>query len=468
MCRGLSPIKADFLLITPLRGPNHKTSRTEYLSPSAFHHRPDFGFPFFVATMLKPAVPYSDFADRPWAYEAPHLTCRYNKDPVCSGFDMSAPLKPWERVAGDSSGNIQSHSSSGSLLRTRLPESRPPPRPPRQREPTRFMGYGGSTPFGGHSYGRFGGGTYGSYGNFGGHSPYGYSPYSGYGAPYRHGYGGYGTVDDRPSAFVQRAEENSRTAFQSIESIVHAFGSVAMMLESTFQALYNSFRAVLGVADHFTRLKAHLWKILGVLTALKTFHWMVNKVLEWMRLRRPNVSEDVWQRAVGTSEQSGPLSAVEDGPCSWPFVIFVLVAVGGPWLLWRFIRKSVEEDAREVSSDDQNNWVTGEGRHVTAKALYDFEAENDDELSIQAGDQLNLAPSEKQPRVRGWVMAANSGQTGLVPANYIKVLGRPSGRTSVPVPLSPSGSRPLSEDSGVHMGSSEQQTADQQYVDDQE
>jgi peroxin-13 len=271
-------------------------------------------------------------------------------------------------------------------------------------------------------------------------------------------------VDDRPSPFVERAEENSRAAFRSIESIVHAFGSVAMMLESTFHALYHSFRAVLGVADHFTRLKAHLWKILGVLTALKTFHWMINKVLVLMRLRRPSVSEDVWKQAVDTSEQSRMLSSVEDGPCSWPFVLFVIVAIGGPWLLWRFIRKSVEEDGSQVSPNDQNSWVTGEGRHVAAKALYDFEAENDDELSIRAGDQLNLAPSEKQPRVKGWVMAANNGQTGLVPSNYIKILGRPLSRTSIPLPVSPAGSRPLSEDSGVHMGNCEQQTADQQFA----
>lgn len=37
--------------------------------------------------------------------------------------------------------------------------------------------------------------------------------------------------------------------------------------------------------------------------------------------------------------------------------------------------------------------------------------------------------SEQQPKVRGWLMASVDGQTtGLVPANYVKVLGKRRGR----------------------------------------
>lgn len=47
--------------------------------------------------------------------------------------------------------------------------------------------------------------------------------------------------------FIQIAEESSRPTFQSIESIVGAVGSVAMMLENTFMAMTSSFRAILGL-----------------------------------------------------------------------------------------------------------------------------------------------------------------------------------------------------------------------------
>ena len=71
------------------------------------------------------------------------------------------------------------------------------------------------------------------------------------------------------SSFVGQAEETSRAAFQSIESIVHAFGSVAMMLESTHLFMRNTFLAVLSMADHFSRLQAHLVSALGAFTLFK-------------------------------------------------------------------------------------------------------------------------------------------------------------------------------------------------------
>ena len=96
------------------------------------------------------------------------------------------------------------------------------------------------------------------------HSSYnqGYSPYTSYGSygsmynsPYTSSYGGgygygrygmsnmmMGRMDPyamNDNGFIQMAEESSRPAFQSIESIVHAVGSVSMMLESTYNAMYR-------------------------------------------------------------------------------------------------------------------------------------------------------------------------------------------------------------------------------------
>ena len=63
-----------------------------------------------------------------------------------------------------------------------------------------------------------------------------------------YGYGGYGAAaaagaDNR---FIRLAEENSRPAFETIQSIVNTFGSISMMFESTYYALHSSFRSVRG------------------------------------------------------------------------------------------------------------------------------------------------------------------------------------------------------------------------------
>ena len=67
--------------------------------------------------------------------------------------------------------------------------------------------------------------------------------------------------------------------------------------------------------------------------------------------------------------------------------------------------------------------------------MHDFEARDEDELSVFKGQRIRLAPKDLQPTgIRGWLLAATSEnfniqpsrslQAGLVPANRIKVLGR--------------------------------------------
>lgn len=66
--------------------------------------------------------------------------------------------------------------------------------------------------------------------------------------------------------------------------------------------------------------------------------------------------------------------------------------------------------------------LIGDGNHVLGKALFDFVGEGEDELSFSAGDCLRIAPKDKQPRIRGWLLATvDETVKGIVPANYVKV-----------------------------------------------
>lgn len=264
------------------------------------------------------------------------------------------------------------------------------------------------------------------------YSPYsyggGYSPYSygGYGLGGGLGYSRFRMEDVPPSRFVQQAEESSRGAFQSIESIVHAFSSVSMMLDATFSAVYNSFRAVLDVANHFSRLRVHFTKVLSAFALVRTLRYLYRRVQRILGLRSDLEAEDLWADsllpAAGTA---GP--GLDDSKAnsvkSWPIFLFLAVVFGGPYLIWKLLRS--EEGAEESGT----NWASGEDDHVVARAEYDFTAASEEEISLQAGDMLNLAPKEQQPRVRGWLLASVDGQTtGLVPANYVKILGKRRGR----------------------------------------
>ncbi|XP_064879083.1 peroxisome biogenesis factor 13 [Oncorhynchus nerka] len=292
------------------------------------------------------------------------------------------------------------------------------------------------------SYGSFPGSSYNPYGSS---SLYGgaYSPYS----PYSGGYGmggglggglggslGYsrfgqtGSEDVAPSRFVQQAEESSRGAFQSIESIVQAFTSVSMMMDATFSAVYNSFRAVLDVANHLTRLRMHFTKVLSAFALVRTLRYLYRRIQRMLGLRRDGEVEDLWADSEGAVLATrGAGAAMEDPRAgavkSWPIFLFLAVVLGGPYLIWKLLSSA------QGPEESATNWASGEDDHVVARAEYDFTAASEEELSLNAGDMLNLAPKEHQPRVRGWLLASVDGQTtGLIPANYVKILGKRRGR----------------------------------------
>ena len=192
-----------------------------------------------------------------------------------------------------------------------------------------FSGLGYGTGYGG--LGSYGGGMYGS-GMYGG--------YGGYGTFNRYGMSNYGP-DMGQNSFVRMAEENSRQAFQSIEGIVQAFGSVAMMLESTYSAVFNSFRAVIGVADHFSRMRTHFAQIFSAFAVIKTLRWLYRRLLVLLRLREGGLQEDVWTAATQAAGEaaSGAAAAGADpkSRANWPLMLFFAVIIGGPYLIWKFL-----------------------------------------------------------------------------------------------------------------------------------
>lgn len=165
--------------------------------------------------------------------------------------------------------------------------SAPPPIPQSPFEQNSY-GYGGGygsaggygMGFGGYNTGGYSAGGFGGYGGYGGYG--GMSGLGGYGGGYGSGYGGYNRFggmhgNDPEQRFIQMAEASSRPAFESIESLVSTIANIASMLDSTFFALTSSFRAILGVAANFGRLRsvfAQFWTSFAIFRGLK---WIYRK-----------------------------------------------------------------------------------------------------------------------------------------------------------------------------------------------
>lgn len=357
---------------------------------------------------------------------------------------MSAPPKPWEMAGVNNrsmfadptmqnvtdSNRLQSSTPipgaqtlpTGTPLNVRRVRTVPalPPRPHRQMVRQSYI------PGTNNYYSPYS--SYGSYGNgygslSGGLNGYGMTTAGGYGS-----YGGYGmnrygynlSGNDPESRFIQMAEESSRPAFQSIESLVHAFGSVSFMLESTFNAMYSSFRAVLGVAENFGRLRTLFGQFFSTFAVLRSLQWLYKKLLYLIGLRRDNPTrEAIWQQVAAAGASGGV--DVKDSRASWPILMFLGIMMSGPYLVWKLVNSL--SSVQTINRHNPKEWKQCKDPSFSAIALYDFVAASEKEISLNAGQSLMLAPQELQPRnVKGWLLATDDGnRVGYVPFNYIKI-----------------------------------------------
>ncbi|XP_063696348.1 peroxisomal membrane protein PEX13-like [Culicoides brevitarsis] len=302
-----------------------------------------------------------------------------------------------------------------------------PPRPYGGNSMPYNAGYGASSYFGG-GYGGFGGG----YSPFGMSGMYG----SGYGSRFG-GFGGYGYSSmgggDAENRFIQIAEESSRSAFQSIESVVNAVLNIAQMLESTYFALTSSFRAVLGVAANFGRLRGLFSQFWTSFALFRTFNWLIKKVLYMLRLSNIDPGSKALQEAY-IAAQSGEMSPQKSS--SLAVITFLGFITIGPYLLMKLLG-TVSNTAIEETKNPKA-WTNP----IEAVAQYDFVASSPAELSVRCGQNVVVAPKSVQNVHKlldsGWVLASTDGVTsGLVPVNYIEStkqakLKEPVGMPSIP------------------------------------
>ncbi|XP_050510587.1 peroxisomal membrane protein PEX13 [Diabrotica virgifera virgifera] len=280
-----------------------------------------------------------------------------------------------------------------------------------------------------NSYLPYSGSSYGGYNSYNSYMPYRSSPYSSYGS-----YGSYGShgssydpynsfgsypnqaLDDHERRFIQYAEESSRNTFSSVESIVRAFNSIAMMLDNTFFAMTSSFRAVLSVAENFGRLRTmfgHIWYSINI---FRFFNWLYRQCLRLMGYKVPmSQVSAAWSQAKTGAVAGGAAVPPGGAGSSWPTIAFLGMLVSAPYIISRFLPKFEDKG-------DPENWKSP---GIRAKAVFDFIATAPNELTVQTNDMVLLAPTYIQEEMNlknsGWAFAVCKAKSGLVPLNYLVI-----------------------------------------------
>ncbi|PWN52249.1 hypothetical protein IE53DRAFT_10601 [Violaceomyces palustris] len=81
-------------------------------------------------------------------------------------------------------------------------------------------------------------------------------------------------------------------------------------------------------------------------------------------------------------------------------------------------------DSQEVSGANGHSAIGGDGRGEMAVALYDFEAQGDDELSVAEDEKLTVLEKENDD---WWKVRNARGEEGVVPASYVEIQESNSG-----------------------------------------
>jgi len=354
---------------------------------------------------------------------------------------LSSNYAPANYRSGDVFGGSYPINTPSGIVHSTQPSAAPPlpPRPNMMFQSSQsYSPYGNSFGGYGNSFGSFGNsGLYGmgmggmGLGGMGGYNSYG----GGYGG-FRNGFGS--SPLDPETRFIQMAEESSRGAFQSIENVVMTIGNIATMFDSTYFALTSSFRAVLGLAANFSQMRGFLAKFFSTFTIFRSVIWLYKKLLYMTGISKTNPTttinlNEAFKDAEKVNSNDFFDSATQQNSSGLPMVLFLAFVFAAPYLIMKLFGSLTQ-----TATDHTKNPAAWDNA-VDAVVLYNFNGENQSELSLKAGQQIKIAPREIQQMNRllstNWLLATPDGKNvGLVPINYIR---RIDGNQHVPPSVAP-------------------------------
>ena len=283
--------------------------------------------------------------------------------------------------------------------------------------------------------------SYGGGGMYGGNSYYG-----GYNSMYGGGYSPYNRFGmQQPNGMPGTLANGAQPAFHVFESLVSGFSHITHLLESMFHATHNSFYAIVGVVEQFGHVRQGLGRVIGAFAIWRVFGKLWRAIME--RLGRKKVTDAVSQAMITSREfeefqrgivsVSTPKSVAKksnsfSGGSS--FIAVVALLVGIPWLISKIANLMTTTSASHAPSPtpDPSLTSTTNGKlNVNeiefARALYDFQARDGNELNLSKGDLVAIL-DRRDPwtgaETGWWRGRLRDGRMGMFPANYVEILER--------------------------------------------
>jgi len=211
-------------------------------------------------------------------------------------------------------------------------------------------------------------------------------------------------------------QASTAPAFAVLESLVTAFTSLAQLVESTYMATHSSFFAMVGVADQLGSVKTYLGQVLGVFSILR----LGKRIIAW--LRGKNVKTDGWANewSTGIGPNSRPGMDPSRRPSAKPLILFLLSAVGLPYLMSRLVKLLIASQQRQQQQGIENLDPT---KLTFARAKWEFKAGEEWELGLGRDEIVAVLEKRDEGGDAGWWRGrTRDGRIGWFPGNYVSLL----------------------------------------------
>ena len=183
---------------------------------------------------------------------------------------------------------------------------------------------------------------------------------------------------------------------------------------------------MVGVADQLGSLKTYLGQVLGVFSVLRLGRRFIN----WLRGKK--VRTDGWATewsGVATSVGGGEGGGLAPRPSSKPLILFLLSAVGLPWLMSRLVKLLI---ANSQQQQQQQQIIDGgaidPSKLTFARARWEFRPSEEWELTLGRDEivaVLEMRDTVKEGEGKGWWRGrTRDGRIGWFPGNYVDVIKR--------------------------------------------
>lgn len=168
-------------------------------------------------------------------------------------------------------------------------------------------------------------------------------------------------------------------------------------------ATHSSFFAMVGVADQLGSLKTYLGQVLGVFSLLR----LGKKIVAWLKGNKANGREAEWTREWLTPSGRGS-SNPGKRPSSKPLVLFLISAVGLPYLMSRLINLLIRLNPPPQAQLEP-------GQLEFARTRYAFDAAEPHEMSLKTDEIVAVL----ERRDKWWRGRTRDGRSGWFPADFV-------------------------------------------------